>query len=522
MKIKCEHPKLIFNPNIKWLVSCKCAYAVLGSREIGYTSTHRWHNFPWKEYMKAKDEVLPKIESGDFSCIDAYYLVDPDGVTYPVFMLVPCGHCRLCRKKKVDEWCTRCMCESAASDFPPLFITLTYKPEDRPDTGEDCKRDFQLFMKRLRQNVSRDLGVKDSELRYFARSEKTPKNHYWHVHFLLWNMPFVSCAEGDRNSFQTLIRFVQDSWSHGIVRVERCRDLTGRYVMKYALKESDPEYWQLASRRRGIGYKFAERLLSTVLSNPDITSFKVNTGSSVVNVGIPAYFKRVWFPTLSVLFPAIVCKAAKDFVDCAARLHYFLRLAYSDNPIADRSDEIVTMMSDVADKYHIMHIDFDDALPHWKYLRRVSQYLHTRESVNKIVPLDDRRIGKVYVPELVETSEGLSLEPRLKSEVVSVGRDSDFLPFKVSKASLLTADAFSFRYEIITSWTLLKRSYGILMNFDFDEREYVRRLAITAEHQEYVRSQVVQMPDVDIADLVRQQEIDDAWIQTHWMQSEIG
>lgn len=222
MKLACEHPQLIYNPNFKWLACCKCAYAVLGDREFGFTSFNRWNNFPWHPFCQAKEYILSHPDAN----IDDYYLVDPDGVTYPVFMYVPCGKCALCRKKKVDDWTTRCLCESASSDFPPLFITLTYRPDARPDSGEDCKRDFQLFMKRLRIRVSRHLGVEDHELRYFARSEKTPKNHYWHIHFLLWNMPFVACAPGDRNSFQTLIRFIQDAWSNGITKVERCRDQT--------------------------------------------------------------------------------------------------------------------------------------------------------------------------------------------------------------------------------------------------------------------------------------------------------
>lgn len=522
MKIACEHPNLIFNPNLKWLLNSKCAYAVLDEHEIGFTTSHRWHRFPWRPFMLARKNVVAMIAEGDTDCLDKYFLVDTDGVTYPVFMLVPCGHCQLCLKKKVDDWCTRCMCESASSDFPPLFITLTYKPDDRPDTGDDCKRDFQLFMKRLRSNVSRDLGVKNAELRFFARSEKTPKNHYWHIHMLLWNMPYIQQAEGDRNSFQTLIRFVQESWSHGIVRVERCRDTTGRYVMKYALKEVDPEYWQLCSRRRGIGYKFAASLMPAVLSNPDILTFKVRCENAVVTRGIPAYFKRLWFPTLSVLFPADVCKAAKDFTDCAARLYYFMSNAYDCSSMSNRCLDLVDMMSDVFEKYRIMHIDFDDMLPHEKFCKEVEHYLRVRDAVGTICPIDGRSFGTIVVPDKVVTSDGEFLEPTSARRAYRFGSDGDLIPIKVSKASLDTADAFSFRYSLITQWTLIKRSYAILMNYEFDESEYVRRLSITAAHQEYVRSQVDVMPDVDVPSLVRQCEIDDAWTKTHWMQKEIG
>lgn len=504
MKLACEHPNLIFNPNLKWLVCCKCSRAVLGSCEIFYTSSNRWNNFPWSDFYHAKERVTEET-------LDDYYLVDSDGVTYPVFMCVPCGKCRLCRKKKVDDWCTRCLCESASSDFPPLFITLTYRPDARPDTGDGCKRDFQLFMKRLRIRVSRYLGIDNHELRYFARSEKTPKNHYWHIHFLLWNMPFVSCAAGDRNSFQTLIRFIQDSWSNGIVKVERCRDLTGQYVMKYALKESDPEYWQLASRRNGIGYKYAFSLLPTVLANPDMCSFRVSVGNSVRQCAIPAYFKRIWFPTLSVLFPADVCKAAKDFMDCATRLHYFMSIAYDSG---SRCSDIVRMVSDVADKYRIMHIDFDDAKPHYRFQRYALEYVHRRDSVGASIPSDTRVYDCWPVVRDGVLVPFHGLRPQNNDQVI--------MHYRTSDANLATPDAFYFRYGLITSWTLLKRSYAILMKYDFDENEYVRRLSITAAHQEYVRAMVDQLPDTDVSALVRQCELDDAWIATNWMQSEIG
>lgn len=509
MKIACENPQLIFAPNLKWLVSTKCRVANFNGRIVKFVRNHIYYNFPWFDFYVAKEEVTPDN-------VDNFVVVDDDGVTYPAFMYVPCGHCRLCRKHYVDDWCTRCMCESADSDFPPLFVTLTYRPEDRPDTADECKRDFQLFMKRLRARVARDLGQKDCELRYFARSERTPTNKYWHVHFLLWNMPYVSCREGDRNSFQSLIRFIQeDCWTHGITRVERCRDVSGCYVMKYAQKEDKDEYWQLASRRNGIGNKFAMRLLPLVLANPDMMSFKVSNGSSVVTRSIPAYFKRIWFPTLSVLFPAIVCKAANDFMDCATRLHYFMSFL----PEGSQSDLIAEMVADVSAKYRIMHIDFDDACPHRNFIREVNEYIHTRDSVGSLIPCDERCISKCRVPVV---HDGL-LYPELRDVVHSVGPDRDNLfPYRPSRASTSSVWAYNFRYSMITSWSLLKRSYAILMDYQFDEAEFIRRLSITASHQEFVRAAVDQMPDVDVSALLNQCEIDDNWVASHWMQKEVG
>lgn len=511
MKIACENPQIIFNPSIVWLFATKkYRHLVLNGRTLDYPmSRNYFYNMPWHDLYQAKDEVT-------VDTVDNYIMVNDDGDIQPLFMAVPCGKCRLCRDRKCDDWETRCVCESAASDYPPLFITLTYRPEDRPETSEDCKRDFQLFMKRLRQNVSRHLGVKDHELRYFARSEKTPKNGYWHIHMILWNMPFVSCAEGDKNSFQALIRFIQvDSWQKGICRVERCRDNSGAYVMKYARKEDcNPEYWQLASRRNGIGNKFAMDLLPTVLRNPDMTCFYV-PGEKRPRA-IPSYFKRLWFPTLSVLFPADVCKASKDFMECSTRLFYFMSLAYPENYACNRCRDILDMVEYVSEKYDIMHIDFDDAQPNRRYCRDADKYIRTRDALDYVRHTDERR-SYIYIDTRV--TEDMCLEVhRIPSLTPSTDK---MIPVR-NTASLDTPEAYSFRRELIAQWSLLKRSYEILLKFEFDRAEFLRRLAVTAAHQEYVRSVVDDLPEVDVDSLVHLHECDRQWVETHWMQKEIG
>lgn len=508
MKIACEHPNIIFNPKIKWLFCCKgYRHFDLNGRMLDYICGN-WFNFPWFELYQVKDSVTPDN-------IGSYVFCDDDGLCEPLFMLVPCGKCRLCRDKKCDDWCTRCLCETASSDFPPLFITLTYKPECRPETADQCKEDFQKFMKRLRINVSRHLDKKDSELRYFARSEKTPKHGYWHIHMLLWNMPFVSCAEGDRNSFQTLIRYIQETcWQNGICRVERCRDGSGAYCMKYARKEDcNPEYWQLASRRNGIGYKFAANLLPQVLANPDLMTFRIP--GQTKSFPIPSYFKRIWFPTLSVLFPADVCKAAKDFLECSVKLRWFM--SYYGDSWANRCSDIEEMLSDVSQKYDIMHLDFSTFLPNRHVQREIDQYCHLRDSVGTVRFAECRK--SVVMDKWILDDDGQLKDIRIYHGLS--GGDDRIIPLP-SKASTASPACYYFRLDMIQAWNLLKRSYAILEKYEFDRDEFVRRLAITASHQEYVRSVVEQLPDVNVDDLVSLSVRDAQWRETHWMQQEIG
>lgn len=510
MKVKCEHPVLIFNPNIVWLVSVKCKTVVLRTRTLVYNKRGYTYTFPWHDFYAAKEECTPDT-------IDDYYMVDDDGVVYPVFMYVPCGKCRLCREHKVDEWSTRCMCESATSPYTPLFITLTYKPECRPDNMIDVKDDFQRFMKRLRIAVSRDLGIKNRELRYMAVSEYTPKNHYPHLHMLLWNMPYVSAAEGALNSFQALVQFIADAWSNGFVKVEFCRDASGQYCLKYMRKGSDDDCFMLASRRRGIGYKFAAQLIPAVMKHPDLTSISIpvrktskgNTTTSVVQRGLPSYFKRILYPTLSVLFPNEVTQAVKNFMDSATKLQYLFR-----DIRPDFSDKIVGMVDYVADKYNIMHIDFDDARPHRSWIRDVDQYIGLRNADGRLVHGDMRRQISVVRPVVKDGC----LDPVCET-YLSPG--SDALPYKICRLPFEWKCVLAYhRQDICSLIALFYRSFRILRDYDYDINYFLSRLAVTEQHQDYVRS--LDLPDVDIKNAVENYERDQRWIETNWMTKEIG
>lgn len=523
MKIKCEHPVLIFNPNIVWLLSCKCYHAILGDHELFYNSRGSSTNrFPWRDLYQAREKVTPDT-------LDDYYLLDEDGVPYPVFMYVPCGKCRLCKQHSIEEWETRCMCESASSDYRPLFITLTFAPESRPvvDVPDwklkydlkmtadeyvmaETKRCFQLFMKRLRNYVERRTG-NDSELRYVAVSEFTPKKHYPHVHMLLWNMPFISPREGDVNSFQALCSFIQDEcWQYGYCKVEICRDFSGRYCFKYLSKADDCSCWRLASRRHGIGYKFAVSNLLGFLKNPDLTTIQVPDGKNKVRTrAIPSYFKRLFFPTLSVLFPANVSKAAKDFVTLAPLFRFAVSELYGEDSTLHTS--LCLMYGDLRSKYDIMHLDWWSASVDPAFANEVYHYVGVRSSYNKICSCDNRRL--IHTADIVTDTDG-NADLQFGC-VLSAG--SDAMTFCRSLANLNDRFCVEFRKMLIDMWHRLRDCYRLLIHFNYDKNEFIRRLSITQEHSELVRLAMLDVEDPDIDTLVDKYEIDQRWIRTHWM-----
>ena len=98
-------------------------------------------------------------------------------------LLLPCGHCYTCCCNYSRMWSSRIMLESKAHQNN-CFITLTYSDIFCP--SKPSKRDFQLFIKRLRKEL-------DISIRYFAcgevgegkgsRGEKGGNPHYHAIIF---------------------------------------------------------------------------------------------------------------------------------------------------------------------------------------------------------------------------------------------------------------------------------------------------------------------------------------------------
>ena len=116
---------------------------------------------------------------------------------YPLRM--PCGRCSHCRLKRSREWAIRCMHEASlyvpTVDNPSgrgnCFITLTYNNAHLPEHDSLCKRDFQLFMKRLRKRFG-------SGIRYYMCGEYGGKYGRPLYHALLFN-----CFFPDRKKHST-------------------------------------------------------------------------------------------------------------------------------------------------------------------------------------------------------------------------------------------------------------------------------------------------------------------------------
>lgn len=507
----CSEPVLIFNPSLKWLLAVKCKRMSLFGRVYDYTNcNHITACFPWRDLYVAKSRihVLDKdtnkyIEHPEL--VDQCYLIDNDGVTIPVFYYVPCGHCALCRAHKVEEWQTRCVCESAMHKYKPLFVTLTYAPSKRPDNMQDCLADFQKFMKRLRIDVDRKYGK--HTLRYFAVSEWTPTNHYPHIHMLIWGLPYV-VDNTSKNSFFALNNYICSRWSNGYSKTEICRDNSGVYCMKYMKKGTSPDCWFQASRRNGIGYDFAIKLLPFVLKNPDMTNFTLTdkfTGKSKTYL-IPSYFRSIWFPTLSKLFPAHISRAAKQFVDDTIKLGYAL---FKLCPNSTFLKHIKEMHSVIASKYTLMHFDYNEDLPDPKYLQRVTNYIGFKESDGQYV-MNDVRESYTYVSSRL-SSDGTCLVPVRYDSLRPTS------PYALGHTAVISKEDKKFPLYLVSLKRRILRNYADLLKYNYDYDEFSRRLSLTDKHSDAVISASLNSVSTrtlqDNLDVLRS---DISWQNSHW------
>lgn len=178
---------------------------------------------------------------------------------------VPCGKCLACLGKLRKEWSFRIQQElkGAASAH---FITLTYS--DEHNTGSLCKRDIQLFLKRLRKHFNivlsddlpsyytpistgQSLAFKSPQIRYYCVGEYGTKTFRPHYHLILFNL----CTKN-------LELLITKTWDKGIVHVGTVTPSSIAYVTKYVITR-DEYHWEqeqkpfaLMSRRPGIGANY--------------------------------------------------------------------------------------------------------------------------------------------------------------------------------------------------------------------------------------------------------------------------
>lgn len=147
-------------------------------------------------------------------CINPFTLSEERGGA-----TVPCGKCEACRSRQVSSWSFRLM-QEAKNSVNAHFITLTYDTKHVPITASGymslCKRDVQLFFKRLRK------AHKQSFIKYYAVGEYGSKTRRPHYHAIIYNVD---------------ISLIQNAWQNGQVHYGLLTPASCGYTLKYMFKK---------------------------------------------------------------------------------------------------------------------------------------------------------------------------------------------------------------------------------------------------------------------------------------------
>lgn len=98
-QIYCENPVIIRNAQLKYLLTTYKTYVTPNGETTISNSIAEYYKYSFPKW-----EFSPYRFGVTSDNIDDYYIVNKHtGETFPMFILVPCGKCELCRDKKSRE-----------------------------------------------------------------------------------------------------------------------------------------------------------------------------------------------------------------------------------------------------------------------------------------------------------------------------------------------------------------------------------------------------------------------------------
>lgn len=197
-----------------------------------------------------------------------------DGYT-DKYLQVPCGKCIGCRISHAREWAIRCHHESQQYQ-KNCFVTLTYDNEHLPLNGSLDKRDFVLFMKRLRKQIGK--------VRFFHCGEYGEQYGRPHHHVCLfgWEPPDKYLWKVNGSVSIYISQFLRDVWGLGHITVGDVTYESAQYCARYILKKLKgkdkekfndsgmiQEYTSM-SRMPGLGQKYVEQYQKQIIDNDSV------------------------------------------------------------------------------------------------------------------------------------------------------------------------------------------------------------------------------------------------------------
>lgn len=255
-EVMCLHPVIIVNPSLPELLY-RYGNVTLSGHFMRLSRIDLIYHYGY--FLSPKGQTFESYK-------DSYVTDESTGEIFPVFLLVPCGHCDCCQKAKLDSIAHRCVLETMAYTSLPWFVTLTYNNQNLPKDGVSLEH-CQLFLKRLRINLDRH-GYNE-KIRFFCASEYSPSGRA-HYHFIFWNIH----PKKDFRYYK-LLYLIEKSWSYGFVYNEivspkskhnvsspqKCFEYVSKYINKdcEVPEGKNPTFHTSSNRGGGIGAPYLDR-----------------------------------------------------------------------------------------------------------------------------------------------------------------------------------------------------------------------------------------------------------------------
>ena len=230
-------------------------------------------------------------------------------------IVIPCGHCIGCRLDYSRSWADRMMLELETAGCG-IFVTLTYDnvhihwssfdENGDPEWNTLDKRDFQLFMKRLRREFDGSGDLPFKKIRFYAAGEYGSNTHRSHMHCILFGLnvsDFPDIKPHGKNELGQLFysseRFAR-IWSNGFCLIsdvswKTCayvaryvtKKLNGDAAMDYAVRNCIPEF-ALMSRKPGLGREYLDKHPECL----DYEKINLSTSEGGLEIRLPKYYLK--------------------------------------------------------------------------------------------------------------------------------------------------------------------------------------------------------------------------------------
>ncbi|WNK13700.1 MAG: replication initiator protein [Microvirus sp.] len=215
------------------------------------------------------------------TCDSPFYVLPKAGTEK---VPVPCGRCPVCKRKRASSWAFRL--KQHERKCPASFVTLTYDTDHVPISVNGfptlCKRDVQLFYKRLRKLCP---GIR---IKYYTVGEYGTQGLRPHYHAILYGAIDQS--------------IIDQAWGLGSTHVGTVTGASIEYTLKYISKPPNPRVGKFSRDDRVREFSLMSKGLGVDFLSDAATKFHHSridqlyvTVEGGVKLSMPRYYRnKIW------------------------------------------------------------------------------------------------------------------------------------------------------------------------------------------------------------------------------------